>query len=80
MGLRAIGWPSFAWVDPTVAVPSSETYAHWGTNGNVSEPDNAFPQENCAVANFTEAFDGVWGWADTRCSNNFIFVCKVIRE
>jgi hypothetical protein len=80
MGLRSVGWPTFNWVDPTVAAPSAETYTHWGSAGNASEPDNMFPQENCAVGNFTESYDGVWGWADTRCSNNFIFVCKAARE
>jgi hypothetical protein len=38
-----------------------------------------FPQENCGAANFTVSYDGVWGWADTRCSNNFIFICRVAR-
>jgi hypothetical protein len=80
IGARANGWPVFDWVDPQVPRASNETYEHWGTSGNFSEPNNLIPQENCAVANFSQMYDGVGGWADTRCSNSFIFMCKVQRE
>jgi hypothetical protein len=44
------------------------------------EPNNRFIPENCAAANFTEFFSGVWGWADTNCYNNLTFACKIPRE
>ena len=86
MGLRK---PSsndpFAWFDP-YAPPLTNTsaYRHWGefvsSGVNNSEPNNLHPPENCAAANWTEAYDGSWGWADTRCTFNFTYICKVIRE
>jgi hypothetical protein len=86
MGLRK---PSsndpFAWFDP-YAPPLTNTsaYRHWGefvsSGVNNSEPNNLRPPENCAAANWTEAYDGSWGWADTRCTFNFTYICKVIRE
>jgi hypothetical protein len=80
VGLRAIGWPTFGWVDPNVPNPGGDQYVHWGAAGSGSEPDNLLPQENCGAANYTISYDGVWGWADTRCSNSFVSICRVMRE
>jgi hypothetical protein len=44
------------------------------------EPNNKFIPENCAAANFTQFFGGVWGWADTNCYDNYPFICKIPRE
>jgi hypothetical protein len=45
--------------------------------GNAPEPNNANPPEDCAVANFTETNQGAWGWADTRCNEQYVYMCKV---
>ncbi len=39
-----------------------------------------FPPEECAVANYTETFKKAWGWADVRCNDKFVYMCKTIRE
>jgi hypothetical protein len=88
MGLRKLSSSAanFTWFDPYVVYErgNASEWLHWGTfvgaDGNASEPNNFRPPELCAVANWTEAYDGAWGWADTRCSNNFTFMCKIIRE
>ena len=80
LGLRALGWPAFGWVDPVVPQPSEETYSHWGSDGDRAEPNNLMPQESCGAGNYSEAYDGIFGWADTRCTNSFVFMCKVMRE
>jgi hypothetical protein len=69
------------WIDKTPD-PRPETYDHWGVTvpGGVQEPDNAFPPEACATANWTESYTGVWGWADQSCYKNVSLMCKVKRE
>ena len=32
------------------------------------------------VGNFTEKFNGAWGWADANCDEEFVYICKMIRE
>jgi hypothetical protein len=27
----------------------------------------------------SEAYDNAWGWADTRCSNKMVFICRLVR-
>jgi hypothetical protein len=71
---------------PQLSAPGS--YKHWGEAvqpgqaKGVREPDNASGDESCAVANFTEAFGkpARWGWADTQCSNTFVFLCRMQSE
>jgi hypothetical protein len=46
---------------------------------NSREPNNMFPPEECAVANYTETFKRAWGWADVRCNDKFVYMCKTIR-
>jgi hypothetical protein len=76
---------NFTWFDPYVVFQqnSGTSYSHWGTfvgpAGSEPEPNNFKAPALCAVANFTEEYDGAWGWADTRCSTNFTFICKIIR-
>ena len=79
----------FAWFDPYASpLSNSSAYSHWGqyvsAAVNNSEPNNMRAPENCALANYTEAFNNsagsAWGWADARCSFNYTFICKVIRE
>jgi hypothetical protein len=76
----------FSWFDPyALPLSNSSAYQHWGTytagDGITSqEPNNIKPPEYCTAANWTEAYNGSWGWADTRCSFNLTYICKVIRE
>ncbi len=43
----------------------------------VTEPDNLTGAEFCAVANASEIKSGLWGWADTACSDRHAFLCEV---
>jgi hypothetical protein len=36
--------------------------------------------EDCVVANYTERFNGAWGWADVNCDFEFVYICKIIRK
>ena len=47
---------------------------------NIIEPNNIYRQEICAGANQTEAWDGAWGWSDTKCEAKFPFMCRKNRE
>jgi hypothetical protein len=69
-------WPNFQWSD-SVALDDME-YSHWGTflPGPHLEPNNIFPPENCAGANFTQSYGGLYGWADAGCFLSFPFICE----
>jgi hypothetical protein len=45
---------------------------------NLLEPNNIYPPENCVGANMSESFDGAWGWSDTRCSQRWPALCRVV--
>ncbi len=77
MGLRATNHPSFKWMDPWAKGPNPSTYQHWGSDGSSKEPNNQTPPEFCAVGNFTQRYDNVWGWADTRCSGSYTSMCII---
>lgn len=61
------------------AAPTDLTYKRWGVYQPLSspEPNNKFPPEDCAVANFSQATSGVASWSDTNCFGNFAFMCKI---
>ena len=44
------------------------------------EPNNFFTDEKCGGANFTEIREAAAGWADWRCSDKFIYMCRMLRE
>ncbi len=48
--------------------------------GGEMEPNNKFGGEVCGACNYTEAFSGVWGWADSQCGRNLSFICEQDRE
>ncbi len=80
IGAKIKARPDWTWMDPLTAWNES-SYKHWGTytvDGS-AEPNNKEPPEDCAVANYTESYGNVFGWADTRCENKFIFICRLIR-
>ena len=62
-------------------VPAAGAYKHWGMHqpNNSPEPNNLNPPEDCVVGNFTEAFNGAWGWADVNCGLELPYICRVIR-
>ncbi len=81
MGLRTVGsWPNFTWMDVFAVGPSATTYEHWGKGEGFNfpaEPNNFEDAEECGLGNYTQSFDGVWGWADAGCKQKFIFICKI---
>ncbi len=81
MGLKNAGsWPNFTWMDPFAVGPNSTTYEHWGKGEGFdfpAEPNNFESPEDCGVANYTQSFDGVWGWSDGSCKQKFVFLCKI---
>ncbi len=36
--------------------------------------------QECAVGNRSETFKRAWGWADVRCSNKHVYMCRKMRE
>jgi hypothetical protein len=82
MGLKVDSRPRFKSLDPSVVL-NDTAYQHWGTfrPGGLPEPNNMRPPEDCAVGNFSEAWDdGVAGWADAQCNGNYTFICKILRR
>ena len=83
-------WPSFRWQDAQFPTPNATSYRNWGVlqvmqpDGNtvaVAEPNRyEAPNEYCAGANFTEAKQNAWGWADARCDLNFTAICRVAKK
>jgi hypothetical protein len=61
------------------ALPAAGAYQHWGTYqpGAAKEPNRLTGAEECAVANFSQAYGGAWGWADTPCSGLHASLCRL---
>jgi hypothetical protein len=70
-------WPAFSWSSGSPL--GARAYSHWGRYGpgQHPEPNNVFPPEDCAVANYTQAYDGTWGWSDEDCEMEAPFMCEV---
>jgi hypothetical protein len=47
---------------------------------NIIDPNNMFGDEFCCGANYTEARNNSWGWADTRCDRPSSYMCKQLGE
>jgi hypothetical protein len=45
--------------------------------GTHREPNNIFGREMCAGANATEAYEGLWGWADANCDLPMPYICEL---
>ena len=84
----ANNWPKFTHVDATPAPnATNSSYTNWG--GYISdvtseaepvpEPNNLFPPEHCAGANYTESSGLPWMWSDTNCNAAWPFMCKSLR-
>jgi hypothetical protein len=73
----------WGYVDPTAPF-NSTSYQNWGVavgDDNMGpEPNNFFGDEKCAGGNFTEAKEGAAGWADAQCGQQFVFMCRLLRE
>jgi hypothetical protein len=76
-GLRSSSWPYFQWMDRTTNIELE--YTHWGTNGDIKEPNNLNPPEMCGAANYTQRYGGAWGWSDTACSSPLVFICRLLK-
>jgi hypothetical protein len=82
-GLRQRPANRWNFTDTTIPSPSFRTYSHWGDGGGVNEtaePNNLRRDERCGVANWTQEFDGAWGWADWSCNATFVHICRIMRE
>ena len=84
MGLRVMpyeGWPVFGWQlqDGSYQKLYNSSYQAWGVwrPGRRREPNNIFPPELCAGANFTQMADGAYGWVDMRCETLAPSICEV---
>ena len=93
LGLGAVKWPEFRWFDntsgPSTPQAPGDDYGHWGSMvsemGDVlDEPNGGMlggPPEQCAVANYTQAYSSAWGWSDVACTAaNYSTICKIYRE
>jgi hypothetical protein len=93
LGLGAVKWPEFRWFDntsgPSTPQAPGDDYGHWGSMvsdfGDVlDEPNGALLgglPEQCAVANYSQAYNDAWGWSDVGCTAaNYSTICKIYRE
>ena len=87
IGLRAINWPNFRWVDRMFPAPTAKSYRNWGSfvepgKPAVGEPYYTpdTPPQMCGGGNFTESLGGVFGWADAMCTSQYMSMCRVQRE
>ncbi len=73
---------------PPVPGVFGTAYRHWGNfsaGGRVAaEPDNRGGSQNCAAANFSQAYAtgaySSWGWGDEECLTKLPFLCQAKRE
>ena len=72
-------WPNFTWTDPFAEGPSASIYEHWGKGDSEvgPEPNNSEPPQDCGLANYSQSYDAVWGWADAFCKEPHVFMCKM---
>ncbi len=86
-GILGARWPNFTWLDHENAIYVGD-YQHWGVlqPGNVLEPNNLVPSEDCAGSNLTMGIikldktwgmDGIGGWADHNCQEEYVYICEV---
>jgi hypothetical protein len=66
-------------VDPQAAV-NYQQWGNWTGDEGLPEPNNLYGGEYCGCANATEAYQGLYGWADATCSTRGAFICKIVRE
>jgi hypothetical protein len=69
-------------MNPHPGFNASGGFMHWGyyMPQNIIEPNDFEPHEMCVGANYTEAYDGAWGWADTQCFRKFPALCMKAGE
>ncbi len=73
--------PAYKWIDPAIEL-NETNWNQWGVYlpQGLPEPNNLFAPEDCGVGNFSQPNDqDVASWADARCSNKHIFICKILR-
>jgi hypothetical protein len=74
MGINALNWPDWRWLDPTAGSFGNAVYKHWGNQ----EPNNDPPLQLCGAGNHSLSYGNAWGWADANCGAKLPFVCKMI--
>jgi hypothetical protein len=69
-------WPGFK---PVLKQGNGSSYANWGTlqPGARKEPNGLTGPELCAVANYSQALRGAWGWSDVPCALKTASICKI---
>ncbi len=82
MGLRWRNGNRWNYTDTTIPSPTFRTYSHWGSENSsqTQEPNSLRGAERCGVANYTQEFDGAWGWSDTMCNETYVQICRIMRE
>jgi hypothetical protein len=52
--------------------------------GNITvsapEPNGKAKNELCLLANYSQAFNDSFGWADANCNNKYIFMCRIMSK
>ncbi len=87
LGLRAEqgAWGRWRQLDKTI----NSSYTHWGrlnytgpgnVNMSILEPNGRARNEMCLLANYSQAYDGGFGYADANCNNKYIFMCRIMGE
>jgi hypothetical protein len=64
-------------IDQQLPANLTAQYSNWGRFA--LEP-NGFGREACVLAKHTEAFYSAWGWADSSCTSQQVFMCKMTGE
>jgi hypothetical protein len=80
LGLRSnrTGWPAFTWTNTNQPLPdvAAGGYDHWGVSDTSREPNNEGGSDYCAGANYTQTYDGGWGWDDNGCTFLAPYICR----
>lgn len=51
---------------------------HWGLDSNGKMAPNS--NGTCTVASFEMEYDLAWGWDDTTCTQEHVYICKQMRK
>jgi hypothetical protein len=80
LGLRSnrTGWPDFTWSNLNAALPdvAAGGYDHWGISTDGREPNNLGGAEYCGGANYSQEYEGAWGWSDFNCTLVAPYICR----
>jgi hypothetical protein len=57
--------------------PELRSRLHRLRPGTHREPNNISGREMCGGANATQAYEGLWGWADANCDLPMPYICEL---